>query len=167
MANDFNEELYRSEEKSSPNGRKARDNALNKKNLIWFLAAALLLLCSTLYKNNNRMTLSMKNDILTVNGPKGFSYVLPFHEITNVELVAFPEGAEIVSGGTAAKIAYGERKDAAGTYLICAYVKLDQVVRVTASNGVVICIGYESTSTTNIVYQDIIEIMAADYGRQF
>lgn len=99
---------------------------------------------------SNTLLLSLEGEAITLTGPEGSSFSVPYSKIASMELREdFDPGAP-VNGGLKSRIRYGLwHNEELGDYQLFASDKIDVVILLRTTEGETLVFNYESTDTTH------------------
>ena len=132
-----------------------------RKAMFFFLAVLIVVLFFFLRGDNSIVLELQKDDAITVDGPQGTFFSVPYEDIETVTLLDSFDRGECIDGGTKYKNAYGTwRCDRYGEYIIMARTKVDTYIAITDKSGQTLVFNYESDEVTENLYELILQLLA-------
>lgn len=112
----------------------------------------------------NTLLLTLEGEAVTLTGPEGSSFSVPYSEIASMDLREGFEPGTAVDGGTKNRIRYGLwHNEELGDYQLFASSKIDVVILLRTAEGEAVVFNYESADTTRSFF-DTYSAFLAEQG---
>ncbi len=119
------------------------------KNFLWLVLVLVIFGVITFFRGNSSMYLDFDDNSITVSAPKDFVYIVPFENISDIELIEEFDSGIMVNGNKNRNFLWGIwENDTLGQYTLCAYKKINNAIIVKETNGNILVFNYESEETT-------------------
>lgn len=134
------------------------------RNLAIIIVVLVIFYFVTPFRTGDSVSLNVKEGVLTVAGAEDFSFALDISQIIRMELTALTEaGLATEDGGETRFLYWGVwENDLWGQYTLCASKQFNTIILITVADGQYFAFNYENNSTTEEMYQALLEYLAEE-----
>ena len=131
-----------------------------RKTMFFFLAVLIVVLFFFLRGDNSIVLELQEDDAITVDGPQGTFFSVPYEDLQSITLLDSFDRGECIDGGIKYKNAYGTwRCDAYGEYTLMIRTRVDTYIALTDKSGRTLVFNYESGEVTENLYELILSLL--------
>ena len=132
------------------------------KNLLWTVVVLIAFFMITSVRGLNEITIDFGDNVLSLSGPKQFSYLIEYDKIDSLSMVESFDPGTPVSGDENRRLMWGTYKnDRWGEYTLCVSKKIDCAILITMETGSLIVFNIESNDTTTALLDMFNDLLTA------